>query len=201
MWRFTHVKKLRSYQIYGFSFPIFLSYRLCVFFWVSFIYSTGVVEASIDAMSTKIDLSLSRPNRIYRPSVRVSLFFLPIFRNGLKLEWLTMDFMCPYRSLLKAKSWWSLHLPFLTMEFAWPSTAQSTSRFFNFSNHFICCQISRYHSFMGLFFSLFSSSFLFEGSRRIGRSHRVLLWCCQANYHPVRLFLFCLLMIVIWLWY
>ncbi|KAA3458281.1 Down syndrome critical region 3 [Gossypium australe] len=28
----------------------------------------GLVEASIDAMSTKIDLSLSRPNRIYRPS-------------------------------------------------------------------------------------------------------------------------------------
>ncbi|TYI18138.1 hypothetical protein ES332_A07G070300v1 [Gossypium tomentosum] len=37
-------------------------------FWVSFIYSTGLVKASIDAMSTKIDLSLSRPNRIYRPS-------------------------------------------------------------------------------------------------------------------------------------
>ncbi|PPR99356.1 hypothetical protein GOBAR_AA21303 [Gossypium barbadense] len=28
----------------------------------------GLVKASIDAMSTKIDLSLSRPNRIYRPS-------------------------------------------------------------------------------------------------------------------------------------
>ncbi|XP_052887028.1 uncharacterized protein LOC108484187 isoform X2 [Gossypium arboreum] len=45
-------------------------YTVSVFFcfWVSFIYSTGLVEASIDAMSTKIDLSLSRPNRIYRPS-------------------------------------------------------------------------------------------------------------------------------------